>query len=246
MNAEYLNHYLTDHDIANFARLSFASNADKYTKMQNDNLVRYLARGLDSNSWKELMLRMIRVGSENLAADLAFELRTLPTHWVPFGHPQITIRMTAPIPIKVQCFKHKIGFVESEESRRYITTTPPLFVPEHFRAAAADKKQGSGGEHGRSMGWLDEYQSIAQQAIKTYEDMIADGVAPEQARFILPQGCEAQWVWTGSLFSWARAYNLRRPGSHAQGEIQDLFKKIDAIIEPLFPVAWPALARGEY
>lgn len=78
-----------------------------------------------------------------------------------------------------------------------------------------------------------------------YEHMIADGICPEQARFILPQGCEVNWVWTGSLYAFANAYN-QRSDSHAQKEVQDLFAQVDSIIDPLFPVAWRALTRGEY
>ena len=31
-------------------------------------------------------------------------------HWTPFAHTSITLRMTAPVPIRTQCFKHKVGF----------------------------------------------------------------------------------------------------------------------------------------
>ena len=39
-------------------------------------------------------------------------------HWTPFAHPQITLRIKAPISIRTQLFKHKQGFVENEVSRR--------------------------------------------------------------------------------------------------------------------------------
>ena len=35
-------------------------------------------------------------------------------HWTPFAHPQITLRIKAPISIRTQFFKHKQGFVENE------------------------------------------------------------------------------------------------------------------------------------
>ena len=246
MQALLLNHYLTDTDIANFARQSFADLAANYTQAQNDNLVRYLARGVPGKEWDILVEKIMNgVADKSEAHQLAVYLRSIPEHWVPFGHPHITIRMRAPIPIKVQCFKHKIGFVESEESRRYISTTPELFVPKTMRAAAANVKQGSAGAHSNGDYWKYRYQKQANEAIELYELMIKEGVAAEQARFVLPQGCEAQWAWTGSLYAWAKAY-VKRIDSHAQGEIQDLFKEIGSIIEPLFPVSWPALTRGQY
>ena len=242
MHALYENHYLTDDDVANFARHSFADLAKHYSPEQNHNLIRFLARGMKTQDWEALITKMCVVKSHDDARDLACYLRKIPSHWVPFGHPHITLRMSAPVPIRTQCFKHKIGFVESEESRRYISSTPSLYLPDHFRAAAANVKQGSAGQHENSRYWKDQYLEHCQRAIAVYESMIAGGVCPEQARLILPQGCEVNWVWTGSLYAFAMAYNARSD-SHAQKEVQDLFAQVDAIIRPLFPVAWAALTE---
>lgn len=245
MYAKYENHYLTDHDVANYARQSFGRLADQFSKEQNHNLIRFLARGMASGDWEQLITRMCVVKSHDEARELAAYLRKIPEHWAPFGHPHITLRMEAPVPIARQCFKHKIGYVESEESRRYISSRPVLFVPEHFRAAAENVKQGSAGVHPHSDAWKASYQTVCEQAIDTYERMIADGVCPEQARLILPQGCEVHWVWTGSLYAYANFYN-QRSDSHAQQEIQLLAAEVDRIIAPLFPVAWSALTKAEY
>lgn len=135
--------------------------------------------------------------------------------------------------------------MESEVSRRYISSTPELYVPDVFRMAAGDKKQGSGGVHPASKVWKDEYLAVCHQAIASYEAMIQDSVCPEQARFILPQGCEVKWVWTGSLYAFANFYN-QRTDSHAQKEIRDLAEDVGAIIAPLYPVSWAALTDGDY
>lgn len=137
-------------------------------------------------------------------------------------------------------FKHKIGFVESEESRRYISSRPEFYIPEHFRAKAENVKQGSAGVHPNNEYWMDEYKRAAEASIEAYLAAIKDGVCPEQARFFLIQGVEVNWVWTGSLYAFAQAANARLD-SHAQKEIRDLFTEIDAIIRPLFPVSWAAL-----
>lgn len=249
MKAVYENHYLTDRDIANYARQSFAKLAENFTEEQNNNLIRFLARGMQSGDWETLIRRMV-AGFDGLteredAKELATYLRNIPEHWVPFGHPHITLRMQAPIPIRVQCFKHKIGFVESEESRRYISTRPEVFIPPYFREKAANVKQGSGDKHPESDKWLDGYKGLCNFAIKFYEQAIEQGICPEQARFALPQGCEVNWVWTGSLYAYANFYN-QRADSHAQKEIQDLAHQVDEIISPLYPVAWAALTKGEY
>ena len=142
-------------------------------------------------------------------------------------------------------FKHKVGFVESEESRRYISTKPEVFVPDHFRAAAASVKQGSAGIHPGSDNWKEIYTETCNKAIETYQTMIDVGVCPEQARFVLPQGCEVNWVWTGSLYAFANFYN-QRSDPHAQKEIQELASQVDEIIAPLYPVSWNALTKGNY
>ena len=66
-------------------------------------------------------------------------------HEIPFAHTAITLRMKAPIAIRTQCFKHKVGFVENEVSRRYVSDTPELFIPDFWRTKPiGNVKQGSG------------------------------------------------------------------------------------------------------
>lgn len=76
--------------------------------------------------------------------------------------------------------------------------------------------------------------------IQTYEDMIANNIAPEQARFVLPQGCEVNWVWTGNVLAYANFYN-KRSDPHSQKEIQDLAHQVSDVMSPLFPISWEAL-----
>ena len=246
MKATYVNHYLTDRDVANFARQSFAKLANNFSDKQNHDLIRFLARGMKSGDWENLCDHIVAgTGNRQDAKDLAVYLRSIPEHWVPFGHPHISIRMQAPVPIARQAFKHKIGFVESEESRRYISTRPDLYVPKCFRAAASNVKQGSAGPHHQSEHWEAIYKDVGEGLIDLYLTAIEAGVCPEQARFFLPQGCEVNWVWTGSLYAFANFYN-QRSDSHAQQEIRDLSDQVDRIIAPLYPVSWNALTQGDY
>lgn len=162
-------------------------------------------------------------------------------HWTPFGHPQLQLRMTAPVPIRTQCFKHKIGFVENEVSRRYVDDKPEFFFP-IFRARPIDgAKQGSRDEFPPNLNRCEEvYNWALGTCEKAYEILLAMDVAPEQARFVLPQSMMTSWYWTGSLLAYARFYNLRKD-PHAQKEIQDLAAMVGEIVEPLFPVSWKAL-----
>jgi thymidylate synthase (FAD) len=164
-------------------------------------------------------------------------------HWTPFAHTALKFRVAAPVPIRTQCFKHKIGMVENEESRRYISTTPEIFIPEFFRAKPEGSiKQGSGQEHEYSDAWLDEYKGVVGLAVKTYNSMLEDGVCPEQARFILPQGAIVNWIWTGNLVSFANFYN-KRTDPNAQREVQVVAELVGKEVEKLFPVSWKALTE---
>lgn len=251
MHVEYINHYLTDKDVANFARQSFGKLAENFTEVQNNNLIKFLARGMASGDWEHLIRQMLLVGNNSVgiatdeAKSLAVYLRKIPEHWVPFSHPHITLRMKAPVPIARQLFKHKVGFNESEESRRYVSHKPEYYVPDFFRSAAANVKQGSGDKHKDSDYWKNVYQITCTGAIETYETMIREGICPEQARFVLPQGTEVNWVLTGSLYAFANLYN-QRSDSHAQKEIQDVAHMIDDSISPLYPISWGALTKGVY
>lgn len=172
-------------------------------------------------------------------------------HWTPFAHSLVKLRITAPIAIRTQCFKHKVGFVENEVSRRYVDAEPEIFFPEYWRKRANHLKQGSLDEpveeplrtsDSNSTTVQQAYVRFAEYAKDLYREMIDHGVCPEQARFVLPQGTETTWIWTGSLAAWARFYK-QRTDPHAQKEIQDLAKMIGEKIKPLFPVSWAALTE---
>lgn len=234
MKAEYIDHMGSDLAVVDAARVSFAKESE------------WLPSGAAAD-YEGVVHQVIDGRPVNLKKADARLINYLArhNHWTPFGHCTVKLRMSAPVPIRTQCFKHKQGFVENEESRRYISNTPEVFVPEVFRCKPeGSAKQGSAGEHPDSYLWKRIYTDFCEGAITTYEMMIADGVCPEQARFILPQGVEVNWIWTGSLFAFANFYN-KRADSHAQKEIQELAEMVSNIIEPLFPVSWKALTRLE-
>lgn len=166
-------------------------------------------------------------------------------HWTPFAHTALKFRVAAPVPIRTQCFKHKIGMVENEESRRYISTTPEIFIPEFFRAKPEGSiKQGSAGKAKESDIWLQHYKSVTAEAVDCYLGMLNDGICPEQARFILPQGAIVNWIWTGNLVSFANFFN-KRTDPNAQKEVQVVAELVGKEIENIFPVSWKALTSKE-
>lgn len=245
-HAEYIDHMGNDMSVVNAARVSFDKVAELFPDSANESLIRYLARGRSSRDFNQLVDTIAEgVGSREKAEEILGHISATATHWTPFAHTAITLRMAAPVPIRTQSFKHKQGFVENEESRRYISSRPELFIPEYLRAKPEGSiKQGSGTEHEASDKWLEIYKVRCMDSIRTYEEMIADGVCPEQARFILPQGVLVNWIWTGNLYSFANFY-LKRSDSHAQKEIQELAEQVSTIIGDLYPVSWKALTLNQ-
>lgn len=161
-------------------------------------------------------------------------------HWTPFAHPQITLRVKAPVSIRTQMFKHKQGFVENEISRRYVSFEPEFYSP-NWRGKPTDgAKQGSDDfiviDKETELG----YDNAIRSCMYTYEQLLENGVAPEQARFVLPQGMYTEWYWTGSLAAYARFYK-QRTDQHAQYEVREYAKAIGKLIAPRFPVSWNEL-----
>lgn len=178
-------------------------------------------------------------------------------HWTPFAQVSVQIVEKVPIFVARQRFKHMVGFVYNEVSRRYVDDTPEFYEPKEWRKRPdGSVKQGSGdgtveiidwGHNGftqvkSEIKW--EYIDLIHQVTQLYNAMIENGVAPEQARMVLPQSMYTEYYVTGSLAAWARAYK-QRIDSHAQKEIQTLAQEWDKIISPLFPVSWKALTSNE-
>lgn len=162
-------------------------------------------------------------------------------HTSPFRHTSVTIRMNVPIFLARQLGKHQVGMSWNEVSRRYVDSEPEFFYPDEWRKKPDGSiKQGSGGKHLDSNGWQDEYDQAVQYALDTYNSMLDAGIAPEQARMVLPQSMMTQVVWTGSLMAFAHVYKLR-VDSHAQVEAQEFAKELDKVVRPLFPTSWAAL-----
>lgn len=143
-------------------------------------------------------------------------------HWSPFSHVMITMRETVPIFVARQRFKHMVGFTYNEVSRRYVSDEPSFYVPDSWRKAAENKKQGSSDDIvAENNNIRTDYRLFIEHCTAMYNSLLEDGVAPEQARMVLPQSMYTSYYVTGSLAAWARAYKLRID-PHAQKEIQDL------------------------
>ena len=168
-------------------------------------------------------------------------------HWTPFSHPQITLRVKAPVSIRTQLFKHKVGLTENEVSRRYVKDDPTFYIPHWRTQPVGGAKQGSEDflrDDERVTFYNEQMQNLCRYSFDLYRELIDNGIAPEQARFALPQAMFTEWYWTGSLAAFARVCNLRLD-EHAQWEVRQYAKAIDSIVSPLFPASWKYLCPRE-
>lgn len=255
MKAEYIDHMGDDLRVVNAARVSFNKESEWDIKADEAKFAAHVSKlrkyGRTSGIIppEHSQAKVLNEKDQKLLKYLASH-----GHWTPFSHPQVTMREKVPIFVARQRFKHMVGFTYNEVSRRYVDDDPEFFIPDEWRGRPTGSvKQGSEGTIELDDFSADEdYPTFSLQEILDdqlrdlkllYKRMIEVGVAPEQARMVLPQSMYTEYYVTGSLYAWANAYK-QRIDAHAQKEIQDLAKQWGEILEPLFPVSWKELTNA--
>jgi thymidylate synthase, flavin-dependent len=161
-------------------------------------------------------------------------------HWTPFAHCFLSFRIKAPIFVARQLVKHQVGLAWNEVSRRYVDDEPEFWFPKEWRKRAENVKQGSSAEtlvpEDHNI-WPKDSVSVM---LMVYNDLLNAGVAPEQARMVLPQNMMTEWIWSGSLMAFARVCTLRLD-PHAQKETQSIAIKIHDAVPKEFEHSWRAL-----
>lgn len=163
------------------------------------------------------------------------------SHWTPFAHTALSLRIKAPIFVARQLGKHQVGLVWNEVSRRYVDDEPSFHQPSAWRRRAENVKQGSSDE---TVDVGPNLHFLLRCAKRVYRELLQDGVCPEQARMVLPQSMLTEWFWTGSLYAFARVCKLRLD-PHTQAETREIAQMISDICAGLFPVSWAALMEDE-
>ncbi len=212
MHIDLIDHMGTDLDVVNAARVSFSK----------------------SSVWD--------VGGTLKDRDARL-IRYLATHghWSPFSHCFAKFKVTAPIFVARQLGKHQVGFSWNEVSRRYVDHEPQFFYPDCWRNRSEDVKQGSSDNAVNDEAYVSRvYEEFSLDAAHTYHHLLKLGVAPEQARMVLPQSTYTEWIWSGSLMAWARMCNLRL-SDYTQEETRGIVSRISEKMRELFPVSWAAL-----
>jgi thymidylate synthase (FAD) len=169
-----------------------------------------------------------------------------------FRHCTMTFEIYAPLMVARQWYKHSVGSSHlddqlgwNESSRRYVTENEKFYIPgvDQWRSAPSNLKQGSGESVGLYKG-AKYYQAMIRtvtEAHSLYLEALEDGVAPEQARLLLPAyAMYVRWRWTASLNALLHFCSLRL-GHGAQSEIVEYAKVINEIVGEHYPItakAW--------
>ena len=257
MKVELLQHMGSDLTVVNAARVSHHKKATGKCSEDFDNGCRdcpfdpgptgLCHRPAGSDFVKDRDAKLIRYLVKNPSGNV---------HFTPFAHTALTFRIKAPIFVARQLGKHQVGLVWNEVSRRYVDEEPEIHQPDEWRKRADNVKQGSSDEAVQlsDLEWweekrgehipADEYLSNHMtECVEVYKALLVEGVAPEQARMVLPQSMMTEWWWTGSLAAFARVCKLRLD-PHSQQETRQIAEEMAKLIEPLFPVSWQALMEN--
>ena len=178
-------------------------------------------------------------GPPKLKEDDARLIRYLAkhNHISPFNHTWVTFQCRAPMFVARQLQKHEY-MPWNEISRRYTTENIEFYTPEVWRGKSADKKQGSDGVVD-----VGDWGDANWACLTAYNDLLDMGVAPEQARMVLPQSMYTEWFWSGTVGAVAKMCNLRcKPDTQAETRI--VADQISEKMKELFPVSWEALTNA--
>lgn len=130
-------------------------------------------------------------------------------HTSPFRHPQLQFRITCPIYVERQLFKHQVGLSANSISGRYVDFSDTYSNVNEWRKQSKSSKQGSDGVIEEQLAASEIEAGIIGYCKTAYKRLIDLGVSKEQARTILPLNLNTSFIWTGSLLAFIHLFNLR-------------------------------------
>lgn len=157
-------------------------------------------------------------------------------HWSPYEMVDFTVEIKTSRAIAAQILRHR-SFSFQEFSQRYSAATE--IEPIQLRKKAEKNRQSSAEV-------IDEpvINNVVKYAIdhsvQTYNKLITEGVAKEQARMVLPLATQSTLYMKGSLRSWIHYLNLRT-AEDTQKEHRDIANAIKDIFKEQFSVVSEAL-----
>lgn len=152
-------------------------------------------------------------------------------HTSPFRHVQFQFHIRAPIFVLRQWMKHQVGCAWNEISGRYVRFDHEAWEPGEWRRGAEHIKQGSAGPMGADDALRAQmiYGRAIEASFKAYEELLAVGVAKEQARALLPLSLMSECYWSCSLHALIHFLQLRL-ATHSQAEIREYASAVRELV----------------
>ena len=171
-------------------------------------------------------------------------------HGSPFEHNSMTFFISAPIFVFREFMRHRVGWSYNEESGRYRELQPVFYVPDTSRKLV---QQGRPGKYVFVEGTPEQHNFVEQsmeesyrRAYRTYQEMLAQGVAREVARAVLPVGLFSSMYATCNARSLMHFLGLRtqhelaKVPSFPQREIEMVGEKMEEQWAKLMPLTHSA------
>lgn len=160
-------------------------------------------------------------------------------HWSPLEMVSACIEVTTTRDIARQILRHR-SFSFQEFSQRYADPTKDLnFVLREARLQDTTNRQNSIATDNLALQafWETQQKRVIETAREAYEWAVANGLAKEQARAVLPEGLTVSRMYmNGTLRSWIHFIQVRS-GNGTQKEHMLIAREIAAVIAEIFPLA---------
>lgn len=194
------------------------------------------------------ILRIARVSSNQDNTDpglLNYLIRN--KHWSPFEHAFATFEIETNRAIAAQILRHR-SFTFQEFSLRYAAASGT----EKFKArrqGITNRQSSTDDLNMDVIQWYDETQrDIEEYTYQRYEASLKNGIAKEQARFLLPMATVTKLYMTGSIRSWIHYFDIRCD-EHTQQEHRVLALMMRALLfdndEGALPIIGQALTMRD-
>ena len=161
-------------------------------------------------------------------------------HWSPFEMANMVLEINTTRSISAQILRHR-SFSFQEFSLRYATAIGSPVVPE-IRLQDHKNRQNSVEVDDDEFAsyFASKARDLFEQQIALYEEMIANGVAKEIARDVLPLATPTRLYMNGTIRSWIHYIDLR-VGNGTQKEHRLLAEEAKQIFCTQLPVIAEAL-----
>jgi len=143
-------------------------------------------------------------------------------HTSPFEQVEFKFRIKCPIFVARQWHRHRT-WNYNETSRRYTSEEIDFYVPDEWRAQSKSDKQASDSaieiDESIQKKLNEQLLNLIDAAECLYTDMLANGIAREQARMVLPQNMYTIFIAKTDAHNLMHFLRLRLD-KHAQYEIR--------------------------